>query len=97
MAGQLPLPGETVPGGSQIMVYLSRPGKKTETSVPDFIQLNLPQAAAAAGKAGLRLEISGNPDLTLPLRVIAQEPQPDAAVSPGSVVRIRFADPEAHD
>ena len=97
VTGQLPAPGQNIPGGSQVIVYLDEQIQDDVVTVPDFHGMNVEQASQAAANAGVCLLPSGNPDLTLPLQVLTQEPAADTQVSRGSTVQIQFTDPGAHD
>lgn len=97
VTGQLPAAGNQVPGGSQIILYLGQEPPDEMVTVPDFRGMNVEQVAAAAKSAGLYLMPSGNPDLTLPLQVLTQEPAADIRLPRGSTIKIQFTDPGAHD
>ncbi len=97
VTGQLPSAGNSVPGGSQMIVYMDEPVQDDMVTVPDFRGMNVAQAAEAAANAGVNLLPAGNPDLTLPLQVLTQEPEADTQVPWGSTVQIQFTDPSAHD
>ncbi len=97
VTGQLPAAGNQVPGGSQIILYLGQEPPDEMVTVPDFRGMNVEQVAAAAKSAGLYLMPGGNPDLTLPLQVLTQEPAADTRLPRGSTIKIQFTDPGAHD
>lgn len=94
---QLPNPGQTIQGGSQILVYFGQEARNGEVIVPDFSGMTLSQVSEAAAKAGLCLKASGNPDFTLPLQVLTQDPAAGTATEPGSVVKLKFTDRTARD
>ena len=53
VTGQIPAAGQTVPGGSQVLLYLGERPPELTVEVPDFIGMNRQQASDAAGALGL--------------------------------------------
>ena len=53
VTGQIPAVGQTVPGASQVLLYLGEMPEQTWVKVPDFSGMNRAQATDAAGKLGL--------------------------------------------
>lgn len=95
--GQIPAAGQTLPGESQVLVYLESPEEPGTVTVPDFLGKNKAQAAALAGPLGLYILPTGNPEADGAVTVIAQEPEPGAPAERGSTVTLRFADKTAKD
>ncbi len=95
--GQIPLPGETVPGGTELFLYFSEPPSDQTVIVPNFSGMTVAQASRAAADAGLYLLPSGNPDLTLPILAMNQSPAAGTEAERGSAVQIQFTDPQARD
>ena len=93
VTGQLPAPGKTVRGGSGLVVYFGDTPEEEMVKTPDFTGMTVAEANAAAGNAGLCVQTSGNPDLTLPLRVMNQYPAPGTELETGSIVELKFTDP----
>ena len=93
VSGQLPAPGETVRGGSGLVVYFGDTPESKMIKMPDFTGMTVAEANVAAGNAGLCVQTSGNPDLTLPLRVLTQYPAPGTELETGSTVNLKFTDP----
>ena len=94
---QLPFSGQTMSGGSQVMVYLGEEAPSHQVQMPDFVGMSVAQAADAAANAGLYILSSGNPDLTAGIRVAAQEPAAGTVVQVGSTIKLQFTDPQARD
>ena len=94
---QIPAAGQTVPGGSQVLLYLDENVQERMTAVPDFLGMNRQQAYEAAGKAGLYLLASGNDGLELTVTVTAQSQPKETQVPVGTTIRLEFADAHAAD
>ena len=92
VTGQIPAPGETVSGGSEVLIYLGGEAAPGQVKVPDFSGMNRQQASDAAGKLGLYILVRGNTEISPHVRVIAQSEPPGATVSEGSSVVLTFAD-----
>jgi len=94
---QIPAPGQTVPGGSEVLLYLGEDPEDRMAAVPDFTGMNRQQAAEAAGKLGLYLLISGNTDISPQVTVIAQNIAKDTEVPLGTTITLEFTDRLARD
>lgn len=92
---QLPSPGQTVASGSQVILYLEETPEGVK--VPDFAGMNRQQAGDAAGKAGLRISITGNPETAPQVVVASQSPAAGEMVPWGTEVILQFADTAARD
>ena len=97
VTGQLPAPGETVPGGSQVLLYMGETPVTSQVRVPDFIGMNRAQAADAALNAGLYILAAGNMELAPNVTVTAQSIAPGTQVSQGTTIRLEFTDTKAAD
>ncbi len=97
VTGQIPAPGQTVPGGSEVLVYLGQEPEQTLVTVPDFIGMNRQQAADAAGKLGLYLLVTGNDEISQQVTVTAQSEPKDSQVPLGTTVTLLFVDQTARD
>ncbi len=97
VTAQLPLAGETVPGASQVLVYLGAAPEDKKVTVPDFTGMNRQQASDAAGKLGLYILVSGNTQITPDVTVAAQSVGKDTQVSVGTTVRLEFIDTKVAD
>ena len=94
---QIPSPGQTVPGGSEILLYLGEAPELQPVTVPDFTGMNRQQAAEAAGKLGLYLLISGNTEISPQVTVTAQNIAKNTAVPPGTTITLEYTDRLARD
>ena len=95
--GQLPAAGQSVPGDSQVILYLSQMTEPETVAVPDFLGMNRQQAAVSAGKAGLYILVSGNTEISPQVTVVAQDIAPGTMVTPGTTIKLKFLDTQATD
>ena len=97
VTGQIPSPGQSVPGGSEVLLYLGEKPAQQMTAVPDFTGMNRAQAEEAAGKLGLYLLVAGNPGLSPKVTVIHQDTPRDTQVPAGTTITLTFTDSTAKD
>ena len=97
VADQLPSPGEALPGGSQVLLYMEGEAEKSQVEVPDFTGMNRAQASDAAGKLGLYILVTGNPELAPQVTVTAQNVPAGEAVDRGSTITLEFTDTTSRD
>ena len=97
VTGQIPSPGQIIPGNSEVLLYLEEaPGQRMVT-VPDFTGMHRQQAAQAAGELGLYLLVRGNTDLSPQVTVSSQDIPKDTRIPMGSTVTLDFTDSLARD
>ena len=97
VTAQIPAAGETIPGGSQVLLYLGENPGEESVKVPDFSGMNRSQAAEAAGKQGLYLLVTGNTNLMPTVTVTAQDIPPGTQTSVGTTITLHFTDTTARD
>ena len=97
VTGQLPAAGRTVPGGSQVLLYLGEVPETETVAVPDFFGMNRQQAAEAAGKLGLYILVRGNQEISPAVTVTAQSVPKDTPVERGTTIELEFTDTKAVD
>ena len=97
MTAQIPAPGEAVPGGSQVLLYLGEMPEQTLVKVPDFSGMNRAQATDAAGKLGLFILASGNTEISPHVTVAAQDIPSGTEVPLGSTITLHFTDNTSRD
>lgn len=97
VTGQIPAAGQTVPGGSEVLLYLEQVPETTQVRVPDFTGMNRQQAADAAGALGLYVLVSGNDDVSPGVTVTAQSIPKDTQVPAGTTITLEFTDTTARD
>ena len=97
VTAQVPAHGQTVPGGSEILLYLGEAPPERMVEVPDFTGMNRGQASDAAGALGLYILISGNPSVDQTVIVTAQSIAPGTKVPAGTTIRLEFTDTQLRD
>ena len=97
VTGQLPAPGETVPGGSQILLYMGEEPDEDTVKVPDFTGMNRAQATETAGKLGLYILSTGNSSLSPQIVVTGQSIGAGEWIKRGSTITLEFTDTTARD
>ena len=95
VTGQIPKQGESVPGGSEILLYLGDDAPEQTVDVPDFTGMNRQQASDAAGALGLYILATGNQGISPSVTVTVQEIAPKTQVPVGTTIRLEFADTKA--
>ena len=97
VTNQIPAAGMCVPGGSQVLLYLGEEPEEELVTVPDFSGMNRQQASDAAGKLGLYILITGNPEISQRVIVTAQNYEKDTQVNLGTTITLTFTDTTARD
>ncbi len=97
VTAQIPAPGQTIPGGSQVLLYLEEEPEPQQVEVPDFTGMNRQQASDAAGKLGLYILVTGNEDLSPTVTVASQSIPGGETVPAGTSVTLHFIDTAARD
>ncbi len=97
VTAQIPAAGQTVPGGSQVLLYCGEAPEERIVTVPDFFGMNRQQASDAAGKLGLYILVAGNTEISPNVTVTAQSEPKDTVVSVGTTITLTFTDTRAAD
>ncbi len=97
VTGQIPAAGGSVPGGSQVLLYLGQPAETQQVTVPDFVGMNRQQASDTALNAGLYIRVTGNTDTHISVTVVSQSVAAGSEVPPGTTVTLEFLDTKAPD
>ena len=97
VTGQIPAAGQSVPGGSEVLLYCGETPENGMVAVPDFSGMNRQQASDAASAAGLYLLIAGNNEVSPEVTVTEQSVQPGEQIARGSTIRLVFTDTHAAD
>ena len=97
VTSQIPAPGQKIPVGSQVLLYLGEEAVERICTVPDFLGMNRQQAAQTAGERGLYLQITGNREISPGVIVTAQDIPKDTQVPVGTTITLEFTDRKARD
>ena len=97
VTGQIPAAGQTVPGGSQVLVYLGEEAEAETVAVPDFAGMQRQQASDTAGTLGLYILVTGNSEVSPFVTVTAQSVPAGTMVPKGTTITLTFADTAARD
>ena len=97
VTGQIPAPGQTVPAGSQVLVYMGAESQENMVKVPNFSKMTRQQANDAAGLLGLYILVTGNPDITPNVIVTGQSIPPGTEVPVGTTIKLTFTDTQVRD
>ena len=97
VSGQIPSAGETVPGGSEILVYLGEQPKQETVTVPDFLGMHRQQASDAAGQLGLYILVAGNQEIAPGVIAQSQSIPAGTKVPKGTTVQLQFVDTKTTD
>ena len=95
VTGQLPAPGQTLAGDTELLLYFGTPTPVQQVTVPDFAGMNRQQAGDAAANAGLTLRVEGNKELLPSVTVAEQSIAPGDTVPPGTRITLKFIDTKA--
>ena len=92
VTAQLPEAGQSIPGDSQVILYLEGKPEDTLVEVPDFMGMTRQKAGDAAGALGLYVLIKGNMEVSPNVTVTAQSVAPKTKIKVGSTVELTFID-----
>ncbi len=97
VTGQIPESGQSIPGGSQVLLYLGEEPPQYTVEVPDFTGMHRQQASDAAGKLGLLILFTGNDGISPNITVTSQSVPAGTTVDAGTMIRLEFTDTGARD
>ena len=97
VTGQIPAAGQTVPGGSEVLLYFGEKTGEEMVEVPDFTGSNRQQASDAAGSLGLYILVAGNTEISPSVIVTAQDTPKETMVPVGTTITLTFTDTTARD
>ena len=94
---QIPVPGQQIPAGSEVLLYLGEAPEQRVVIVPDFTGMHRQQASQAAGELGLYLQITGNAEISPKVTARSQNIPKDTQVPVGTTITLEFTDTTARD
>ena len=97
VTGQIPSAGQSVPAGSQVLLYYGGTAQQRLVKVPDFSGQTRQQASDAAGKLGLYILVTGNPSVDVKVKVTGQSVAAGTEVPVGTTITLAFADIDIRD
>lgn len=97
VTGQIPAAGQTIPGGSEVLLYLGEEPETRTAEVPDFVGMNRREATDAAGKLGLYILVKGNSEISPTVTVTSQSHAKETQVPVGTTITLQFTDLGARD
>ena len=97
VTGQIPAAGQSVSGGSEVLVYFGEAVPEETVTVPDFSGMHRQQASDAAGQLGLYILVTGNDDVSSNVTVTGQNISAGDSVPKGTTITLNFADTKAAD
>ncbi len=97
VTGQIPIAGSSLPGSSQVILYMGEETPKELTTVPDFKGMTLSQANHAAANAGLYVLVKGVSGENYHIVATDQNIAAGLQVAPGTTIEVEFTDQTARD
>ena len=98
VTGQIPTAGAYIPGGSEVVLYLSEAVPTDQVEVPDVVGMTPDEARSALTKAGLYIKATGAVDYyTASNKAVNQSVEAGALVNRGTVVEVQFVDSHIQD
>ncbi|MCI7474285.1 MAG: PASTA domain-containing protein [Clostridiales bacterium] len=95
VTGQIPAKGASIPGGSEVVVYMGAEVPTGQVQVPNVIGLNVEQAKQKLAAQGLYLKASGASEFGSTVVAYEQSTQAGASVDRGTTIEVRFTDSTA--
>ena len=90
---QMPASGASIPGGSQVVIYLGEEKPTDKVSVPDVVGMTPEQAREALQNAGLYIRVTGATGYYTSSTVAVSQSIPEGTeVERGTVVEVQFMD-----
>lgn len=97
VTGQIPGAHASVPGNSQVILYMGQEAPTELITVPDFTGMTISQAHQAAANAGVYVLVRGASTDVSYVTATDQDVQAGKTVVPGTIVRVSFTDHTAQD
>ena len=97
VTGQIPSEGSSLPGASEVILYMGEEVPTDKVEVPDFYGMTLSQANTAATNAGLYLQSKGSSSSTGTVSVTSQDIDAGDMVARGTTITVELTDHSAQD
>ena len=95
VTGQIPAAGASIPGGSQVVLYMGEAVPTDQVQVPSVIGLTAEQARQKLADAGLYMRASGAAEYGSGVTAYEQSTAAGASVNRGTTIEVRFTDSTA--
>ncbi len=92
VTGQIPVGGASIPGGSEVVLYMGGQVPTDQVEVPDVYGMTMEAARQAMGQVGLYLKATGAAEYGSGTIASSQSLDPGTPVSRGSVIEVHFTD-----
>ena len=95
VTGQIPAAGASIPGGSEVVLYMGTEVPTDQVQVPNLIGLTAEQAKQKLSSVGLYLKASGATEYGSSVVAYEQSIAAGTSVDRGTIVEVRFTDSTA--
>ena len=95
VTGQIPAAGASIPGGSQVVLYMGEAVPTDQVQVPSVIGLTAEQARQKLADAGLYMRATGATEYGSHVVAYEQSTAAGASVNRGTTIEVRFTDSTA--
>ena len=95
VTGQIPAAGASIPGGSQVVLYMGEEVPTDQVTVPSVVGLTAAQAEEKLAAQGLYMRATGVSDFNSGVVAYEQDIAAGASVDRGTTVEVRFSDSSA--
>ena len=95
VTGQIPAAGASIPGGSQVVLYMGEAVPTDQVQVPSVIGLTAEQARQKLADEGLYMRASGAAEYGSGVTAYEQSTAAGASVNRGTTIEVRFTDSTA--
>ena len=95
VTGQIPANGASIPGGSEVVVYMGAEVPQDQVQVPNLKGLTMEQAKQRLSERGLYLKASGATEYGAHVVAYEQSLAAGTSVNRGTTVEVRFTDSTA--
>ena len=95
VTGQIPAAGASIPGGSQVVLYMGEEVPTDQVTVPSVVGLTAAQAEEKLAAQGLYMRATGVSDFNSGVVAYEQSVAAGTSVDRGTTVEVRFSDSSA--
>ena len=92
VTAQLPASGASIPGGSEVVLYMGGEAPTEQVQVPDLTGKTMDQAKQAMSAVGLYIRATGATEYGSSTIVSSQSEEAGTMVAPGTVIDVHFTD-----